>query len=59
MHKDNYNNRFQMNGINFFKVENNFPLILKEDILEGITDISYSIELNNCAEFKCNNNFIV
>ena len=40
-------------------VEKNFPSILKEDISEGIVDISYSIELNNCAEFKCNNNFII
>lgn len=58
LHKENYNNKFLMNGINFFKVEKNFPSILKEDVLEGIIDISYSIELNSCTEFKCNNKFI-
>ena len=47
-----------MNGINFFKVEKNFPSILKEDVLEGVIDISYSIELDSCTEFKCNNDFI-
>ena len=31
---------------------------LKEDVMEGIIDISYSIELNSCTEFKCSNDFI-
>ena len=47
-----------MNGVSFFKLEKNFPTILKEDVMEGLIDISYSIELNSCTEFKCSNDFI-
>ena len=35
-----------------------FPAILKKDLVEGIADIHYAIELSNCEKFKCSSDFI-
>ena len=58
IHKDNYTNKFLVSNINYYKVKEGFPSILKKDLVEGITDIYYAIELTNCEKFKCSGDFI-
>ena len=59
IHKENYKSKYLINNINYYKVREGFPAILKQELKEGIMDVSYSIELNNCEKFKSSNDFIV
>jgi hypothetical protein len=46
--------RYEVRFNHFFYVEGSFPRILEKDLLPGVGDVSYSIELSACLPFEIN-----
>lgn len=51
-HPDYANERFRLDGIRYFEVSHEFPRIVRSDLMSGITDASYEIELSVIAPFE-------
>lgn len=45
--------RFALVGIQYFCVVDGFPRILPDSLAHGVVNLSYSIELSACGEFRC------
>ncbi len=58
IHQENYLNKFKVNNVSYYKLEEDFPTILPNKIKKGIIDVIFSIELDKCDKFKCNDEFI-
>ena len=58
MHKENYKDKLLVTNLNYYKVEEGFPCILKNNLEIGVIDVSFSIELFSCEKFKCKFDFI-
>ena len=50
--------KYVANSLIFYKLTNNFPTILKEDLAEGINEVSFSIDINMIKKFVSDENFI-
>ncbi len=58
IHKKNYETKYVANSLLFYKLTNKFPTILKEDLAEGINEVSFSIDINRIKKFVSDENFI-
>jgi len=58
VHKENYNEKFIVNKIEYYKVTENFPTILPDQIHSQISDVFFSINIHACNKFICNDSFI-
>ena len=58
IHRNYYQTKFIVNKTSFYKVSEGFPTILKKNILEGISDISFSIDIDKIKNFHTNENFL-
>ncbi len=48
---DKYNLRFHLRSFQTYRVESTFPKIVPENLDKGISDVTYSLDLNSCAGF--------
>jgi hypothetical protein len=51
-HPDYAKERFRIDGIRYFIVSHGFPRLVRSDLMAGITDASYDIELSAIAPFE-------
>ena len=58
IHKKNYETKYVANSLLFYELTNKFPTILKEDLAEGINEVSFSIDINRIKKFVSDENFI-
>ncbi|MBW4081271.1 PD-(D/E)XK motif protein [Paenibacillus sp. S150] len=49
---DSYMTRYIVKEHAFFKVEEGFPRILSENLQNGLGDVSYSLEIGACSDYK-------
>ncbi|WP_418791785.1 PD-(D/E)XK motif protein [Phosphitispora sp. TUW77] len=49
---DNYATRYIIKEHEYFNVKEGFPRILGEDVPNGLGDISYSLEISACANYR-------
>ena len=54
----NYETKYVANSLLFYELTNKFPTILKEDLAEGINEVSFSIDNNRIKKFVSDENFI-
>jgi len=52
VHEPNYRKTYLVRSITAYRVSEGFPRILERDLPPGVGDISYSIVLSACEEFK-------
>lgn len=58
IHKKNYETKYEIVSNNFYKLKNGFPTIHKEDLNEGICDVSFSIDVERIKKFNCDSGFL-
>ena len=58
IHKKNYETKYEIVSNNFYKLKNGFPTIHKEDLNEGICDVSFSIDVERIKKFICDSGFL-
>jgi len=56
IHKDEYEQKYLVDKINYFEIRNDFPYIKKIEIPEELSDLSitYKIDLEKCENFRIN-----
>ena len=54
MHKEKYNQSMKVDALVIFKLDNNFPTILKSDLKKGVSDVTFSINISDCQKFETN-----
>lgn len=58
IHKKNYETKYEIVSNNFYELKNGFPAIHKEDLNEGICDVSFSIDVERIKKFNCDSGFL-
>jgi len=58
IHKKNYETKYEIVSNNFYKLKDGFPTIHKEDLNEGICDVSFSIDVERIKKFICDSGFL-
>jgi hypothetical protein len=55
IHQHLYNNKsYSLRNMHFFRVTDNFPRIVEKNLLPGVGDITYSVDLSACLPFQIN-----
>ena len=52
IHKEKYIQSIKVDDLFIFKLDNNFPTILKSDLKKGVSDITFSLNISDCQKFK-------
>lgn len=50
--------KFVVSEVHTYKIENNFPRLIRSQIPDGITNISYDLQLENIASYTCDEQLI-
>ncbi|PUA27931.1 MAG: hypothetical protein B0W54_15585 [Cellvibrio sp. 79] len=50
--------RFMISEVNTYKIEGDFPRLIRSELPAGVTNISYDLQLENIASYKCDEQLI-
>ena len=56
IHKSEYKQKYKIDKLNFFNINENFPYIKEYVVPDGLSDLSitYKIDLEKCEDFRIN-----
>tara|TARA_Y100001956_G_scaffold82729_1_gene105012 strand:+ start:4954 stop:6615 length:1662 start_codon:yes stop_codon:yes gene_type:complete len=58
-HKEDYKTIWCVDNTLVYEIDDNFPSISNENIMEGISDVRYKIDLDECNDFLISNNELI